>query len=157
MGSGNTDADIAVDLGKAIAENNWVLISGGRNSGIMDAVNRGAKQAKPPGLTIGILPGDDKKKLSNHVDVAIITDMGNARNNINILSSDIVIACGVGGAGTASEIALALKSGKDVILLNASPESKNFFRTIGTVHETKSVDETIKLVKKMLGRSSETR
>jgi len=40
-------------------------------------------------------------------------------------SSDVVIACGM-GAGTASEIALALKGNKKVILLN-DEESKCFF------------------------------
>jgi len=55
--------------------------------------------------------------------------MGNARNNINILSSDVVIACGM-GAGTASEIALALKANKQVILLNDSPESQLFFKRL---------------------------
>jgi len=53
----------------------------------------------------------------------------NARNNINVLSSDVVIACGM-GAGTASEIALALKGNKKVILLNDNEESKCFFKTL---------------------------
>jgi predicted Rossmann-fold nucleotide-binding protein len=43
--------------------------------------------------------------------------MGNARNCINVLSSNVVVAC-PGGAGTISEIALALKSGRPVILMN---------------------------------------
>ena len=43
--------------------------------------------------------------------------MGNARNCINVLSSHVVVAC-AGGTGTISEIALALKSGRPVILLN---------------------------------------
>jgi predicted oxidoreductase len=43
--------------------------------------------------------------------------MGSARNAINVLSSDVVVAC-TGGAGTLSEIALALKAGKTVILLD---------------------------------------
>ncbi|NJR22307.1 MAG: hypothetical protein HC786_09155 [Richelia sp. CSU_2_1] len=59
----------------------------------------------------------------------IITDTGNARNNINVLSSDVIIACGM-GTGTASEIALALKANKQVILLNASAESKLFFKIL---------------------------
>ena len=78
----------------------------------MEAVNEGAKNADGNALTIGILPGKDKKELSDCVDVGIVSGMDNARNNINILSSDVVIACGYGGSGTASEIALALKSGE---------------------------------------------
>ena len=56
--------------------------------------------------------------------------MGNARNNINVLSSDIIVAVGQGGAGTASEVSLALKAGKHVILLGADPLACAFFQTL---------------------------
>lgn len=117
---------------------------------IIDAVNRGAKRAN--GLTIGIIPRGDKTLMSEGVHVGIITGMGSARNYINVLSSDVVIACGFGGAGTASEIALALKSKREVILLNDRPESYNYFKLIGgdRVHSTESVEATIALVKKLL-------
>ena len=84
--------------------------------------------------------------------------MDNARNNINILSSDVVIACGYGGSGTASEIALALKSGKPVILLNERRECIDFFRAISgkLVHESNSVDDTISHVKKLLEKRSKS-
>ncbi|MFN9175396.1 MAG: hypothetical protein ACK58N_13080 [Synechocystis sp.] len=42
-------------LGKLIAANGWIVLSGGRNCGVMQAVNQGAKQV-PHSLTIGILP-----------------------------------------------------------------------------------------------------
>ena len=128
------------------------MLSGGRDSGIMDAVNKGAKEAKADVLTIGIVPGKGKKGLSGCVDVGIVTGMGSARNNINILSSDVVIACGYGGSGTASEIALALKAGKNVILLNERPDCRKFFATIGgkLLHQTESVEATISLVKTLL-------
>ena len=112
-----------------IAEKDWVLISGGRNAGVMKAANEGAKTAKDS-LTIGILPNSDAS-ISEAVDVAIITDTGHARNNIIVLSANVVIACGVDGAGTASEISLALKNKKRVILLGASPEARAFFTGIG--------------------------
>src|SRR6185503_1104713 len=111
MGAGDgaraEDLKTAFQLGKAVAENGWVLLSGGRNAGVMDAVNKGAKSAG--GLTVGIVPEANKNSLSDAVDVGIVSGMGSARNYINVLSSDVVIACGHGGAGTASEIALALK------------------------------------------------
>jgi uncharacterized protein (TIGR00725 family) len=132
MGSGesatSTDLENAYQLGQLIAEAGWILLTGGRNVGVMDAANKGAKSAN--GLTIGILPGNDTRGLSESVDIAIVTDMGNARNNINILSSDVIIACGM-GAGTASEIALALKAHKQVILLNENAESQVFFKSLG--------------------------
>src|SRR5687767_3905854 len=104
----------AREVGRMIADRGWVLISGGRNAGVMKAANEGAKTAKES-LTIGILPDSDTS-VSNAVDVAIITDTGNARNNIIVLSADVIIACGVDGAGTASEISLAMKNRKQVIL-----------------------------------------
>jgi hypothetical protein len=52
--------------------------------------------------------------------------MGSARNNINALSCNVVIACGI-GAGTTSEIALALKANKPVVLLNDDEHSHRFF------------------------------
>ncbi|MEM9542027.1 MAG: TIGR00725 family protein [Cyanobacteria bacterium P01_E01_bin.42] len=110
-----TDCDRAYELGWRIARAGWVLLTGGRDRGVMAAASRGAKSAQ--GLTIGILPGSDRQEVSEAVDIAIVTDLGNARNNINILSSHAIIACGM-GLGTASEVALALKSQKPTILLS---------------------------------------
>lgn len=120
-----TDLQNAYELGKLIAQQGWVLLTGGRNVGVMDAALQGAKSAN--GLTIGILPGNNTNDVSEFVDLAIVTDLGNARNNINVLSADVVIACGM-SAGTAAEIALALKANKKVILLNNNQESKLFFQ-----------------------------
>lgn len=122
-----TDLENAYELGQLIAQEGWVLLTGGRNAGVMDAASKGAKAVN--GLTIGILPTNDTSAVSDAVDIAIVTDMGNGRNNINVLSSDVVIACGM-GAGTASEIALALKNYKKVILLTNHSESKVFFQSL---------------------------
>jgi predicted Rossmann-fold nucleotide-binding protein len=77
--------------------------------------------------------------------------MGNARNSINVLSSDIVIACGM-GAGTASEITLALKSNKKVILLNDEEESKIFFKNLSplNVYIVDSLVEALKTAREVL-------
>lgn len=129
MGPGETataiDLDYAYQLGQLIAEKGWVLLTGGRASGVMEAANQGAKLAE--GLTVGILPNQDTVGASDAVDIAILTNLGNARNAINILSSDLIIACGM-GAGTASEVALAIKENKTIILLNQSLESQAFFQ-----------------------------
>jgi uncharacterized protein (TIGR00725 family) len=129
-GEGATESDkqMAFRLGEAIARADWVLLSGGRAVGVMQEVNRGAKQIAGS-LTIGILP-NAKCRASEFVDVQIVTDMGNARNNINVLTSDVVVACGTGGVGTVSEIALAMKAGKPVILLGCEEPAKTFFRSL---------------------------
>jgi len=51
----------------------------------------------------------------------------------NVLSSDVIIACGV-GAGTASEIALAIKGNKPIILLNNDPQSQAFFHNLSQIY-----------------------
>ncbi|MGK7876614.1 MAG: TIGR00725 family protein [Xenococcaceae cyanobacterium] len=153
MGPGDnaTAADLenAYELGKLIATEGWGLLTGGRKAGVMDAASKGAKAAG--GLTIGILPTNNTEGISEVVDIAILTDMGNARNNINVLSSDVVIACGM-GAGTASEVALALKNGKKVVLLTEHQESQRFFSSLSpdNVFLGTSPEAAIELVKAIL-------
>ncbi|MBR9980108.1 MAG: TIGR00725 family protein [Desulfatitalea sp.] len=122
MGGATADAQrlrVAYRLGALIAAQGWVLLNGGRDSGIMDASAHGAAEAG--GWTVGVLPDADATHASPHIRIPICTGMGSARNVINVLSSDIVVAC-AGGAGTLSEIALALKHGKRVITLGFEAE-----------------------------------
>ncbi len=117
MGGSSADqrvARMATELGRLIAGHGWILLSGGRDAGVMAASARGAKQAG--GTVIGVLPGDTRAQASPDLDVAIVTGLGDGRNLINVLSSDVVIAC-PGALGTLSEIVLALKHHKRVILL----------------------------------------
>ena len=121
MGGGRAEAqtlDAAYRLGKLIAREGWVLLNGGRAAGVMEASARGASEEG--GLTIGILPDDRPGRASEYIDIPILTGIGDARNYINVLSSDVVVAC-PGRAGTLSEIALALKNRRKVILLNFDP------------------------------------
>jgi uncharacterized protein (TIGR00725 family) len=99
--------EMAFELGKAVAQHGWVVLTGGRSFGIMDAAMKGAHDAD--GLTIGILPNENSTNSSDHADIKILTGMGSARNIINILSSDIIVVIGM-AAGTASEVALALSA-----------------------------------------------
>ncbi|ARV58548.1 cytochrome [Nostocales cyanobacterium HT-58-2] len=143
------DVQNAYELGKLIAQQGWILLTGGRNVGVMEAASQGAKSVD--GLTIGILPNHNSKGISKAVDIAIFTDMGNSRNNINVLSSDVVIACGM-GTSTASEIALALKENKKVILLSDDEESKIFFKKLApeNVYIVDGVEEAIATVTTVL-------
>lgn len=136
----------AYELGQLITQAGWVTLSGGRNSGVMDALSREAQEAG--GFVIGILPTKDRKTYSKAIDIAIVTDMGSARNNINVLSSSVVVACGM-GIGTASEIALALKSNMPVVLLNSGESGSKFFTELSPdrVFIASSPDQAIKLVK----------
>jgi uncharacterized protein (TIGR00725 family) len=119
----------ARELGTLLAERGWIVLTGGWPAGIMGAASAGAKQVRHS-LTLGILPGTEGGA-GPDVDIAIFTGMGDARNVINVLTSDVVVACGVEGPGTASEISLALKAGKPVILLAAAPAARTFFDSLG--------------------------
>ncbi|MBU0741345.1 TIGR00725 family protein [bacterium] len=121
MGGSVADAaaqDAARELGRLIAENGWVLLNGGRATGIMDASARGAREAG--GLTVGVLFDDDKDQGSEYLDLVIPTGLGAGRNVINVLASDVVVAC-PGSGGTLSEVAMALRFGKRVVLLGFDP------------------------------------
>ena len=138
--------EMAYDLGKAIANEGWITLTGGRSFGVMDASLKGASEVG--GLTIGILPGDNDKNSSEHAQIKIITSMGSGRNYISVLSSHLVVVLGM-AAGTASEVALALKSRKKVILLNQDEITIRFFKNLGSynVLVSKTVDETIQQIK----------
>jgi uncharacterized protein (TIGR00725 family) len=139
-------------LGELIARREWVVLTGGRDVGVMEAAGQGAKRV-PESLTVGVLPSA-KDRISKYVDVAIITDLGNARNNVNILSSHVVVACGVRGPGTVSEIALALKAGKPVILLGCAPAERRFFKRLDRrmVTAVNKPEEAVNWIIKRLGR-----
>lgn len=141
--------ELAYELGRAIATAGWITLTGGRSFGVMDAALKGAVEVG--GLTIGILPGDNDRSSSDHAQIKIITSMGSGRNYISVLSSHVVVVLGM-AAGTASEVALALKSRKKVILLSQDEITIRFFKNLGTynVIVTKTVDETMKSIKDYL-------
>jgi len=88
-----------------------VVVCGGLG-GVMEAACRGAKGAG--GTTVGILPGTSRADANAHVDVALATGLGEARNALVVRAVDALVAVG-GEYGTLSEIALALKADKPVV------------------------------------------
>lgn len=104
----------AEEVGRLLAGAGCVLVTGGLG-GVMAAAARGAKSAG--GVTVGILPGPGPEAANPHIDIAIPTGMGEARNALIVRSASAVIAVG-GGYGTLSEIALALKASKPVVGLS---------------------------------------
>lgn len=121
------DVQLAYELGRSVAQQGWVLVTGGRQAGVMDAAGRGAKSAG--GTVVGILPGIDDTNLSPSVDIPILTGMNEARNNINVLSSRVLFFVGM-NAGTASELALALKRKRPVILVRQHEDVIHLFATM---------------------------
>jgi uncharacterized protein (TIGR00725 family) len=111
-GSTVTDGEYgtARDLGRELGERGHEVVCGGLG-GVMEAVCRGASEAG--GHTIGILPTERRSDASNHVDTAIATGLGNARNVLVVMNGDATVAVD-GGPGTLSEIGHALDFGRPV-------------------------------------------
>ncbi len=107
------EARTAVEIGKEIARRGSALVCGGLG-GIMEAACKGASEAG--GLTIGILPGGDRESANEYVHIPIVTDIGHARNVLIAHTAQAIIAM-PGEYGTVSEVALALKIGRPVVML----------------------------------------
>lgn len=138
--------ELAYSLGAAIANEGWALLTGGRSFGVMQAAMKGA--ADHQGLTIGVLPGDTAAGASPYAQLKIITGLGSSRNNINVLSSHVVVVLGM-AAGTASEVALAIKANKKIILLSQDELTIQFFKKIGTyrISVATTIEDTIERIK----------
>jgi len=102
---------VAFEVGQLVAERGATLVCGGLG-GVMEGACKGAKSKS--GLTVGILPSEDREWANPYVDVAIPTGLGEARNTLVARCADAVIAIS-GQFGTLSEIALALKMKKPVV------------------------------------------
>jgi uncharacterized protein (TIGR00725 family) len=107
-------AEQAEEVGREIARRGAVLVCGGLG-GVMEAACKGA--VGEGGLTIGILPGDNRLAANPYVKIPIVTGLGHARNVAVVKSSQAVIAID-GSYGTLSEIGHALQNGIPVIGLD---------------------------------------
>ena len=115
------EAILAEEIGREIARQGAVLICGGLR-GVMQSACKGAQSQG--GLTIGILPGDDRKSANRYVQIPIVTNLGYARNVVVVKSAQAVIAIG-GGYGTLTEIGYALDAKIPVIGINTWSLSRN--------------------------------
>lgn len=135
IGAGTCSSEtraLAEAVGREIAKKGAVLLCGGLG-GVMEAAACGAKLEG--GTTIGILPGTCREDANPWVDIAILSGMGHARNALIAQSSDALIAVS-GEYGTLSEIALGLKMGKSVFVLDCKWE-------IEGVQKAKSPQEAV--------------
>jgi uncharacterized protein (TIGR00725 family) len=116
VGSGVATGELyekAHEVGRLVVERRGVVVCGGL-SGVMEAAARGATEAG--GTAIGILPDEDRGRANPHLTYSVATGTGQARNLAVVCSGDVVI--GVGGEyGTLSEIGLARKVGRPVVVL----------------------------------------
>jgi hypothetical protein len=151
-GASGEDERIAFELGERIGREGWVLLTGGWKVGVMDAASRGARAAG--GLVVGVLPGRDREGMSGAVDIPILTGIGEARNLVNVLSSRVLFFVGM-SAGTASELALALKTGRPAILVRQEEDVVRTFTGMGGegVVTADSAESAVATAREMLAGS----
>jgi uncharacterized protein (TIGR00725 family) len=106
VSEGTATYALAERVGEVLVDAGFRVLTGGL-SGVMEAASRGGARsgAHGAGSVIAILPGHDPEDANAHVDVALATGLGHARNQI-VAHADAVIAVG-GGAGTLAELAFA--------------------------------------------------
>jgi uncharacterized protein (TIGR00725 family) len=111
------DLENARRVGEELAGSGIIVLTGGRG-GVMEAASRGAFEAG--GLTLAILPGSgpEETAANPYVAVPVYTGLGDARNAVIARTAQALIAVG-GGFGTLSEIGLALKAKRPVVLLGS--------------------------------------
>jgi len=97
---------IAYDIGKALVDNGYRVISGGLG-GAMEAVFKGARASEKyhEGDTVAIIPSFDPRDANEYADIVVPSGINVLRNGV-VADFDAVIAIG-GGAGTLSEMAFA--------------------------------------------------
>ena len=115
--------------------------------GVMEAACRGASQEG--GLTIGILPGDNRASANEYVKIPIVTGIGYARNVTVVRSAQAVIAVG-GSYGTLSEIGYALQGGLPVIGLESWGISRKG-KEKSPIIEAKTAAEAVEKALEMIG------
>ena len=109
--------DLAERVGYLIASSGAVVASGA-GSGVMEYVSKGAKVAN--GITLGILPGLDKRKANPYIDILLPTGIDLIRNFLTVRTSDALIMIN-GGIGTLNELTIAtMERQTSVVVLEES-------------------------------------
>ena len=139
----------AGQVGRLAAESGWVVMTGGRPAGVMEAALEGARGAN--GLTVAVIPGDHPDEASPFADFVVASGSGEGRNNLIVLSADVIVACGM-NPGTASEVSLALRHGRPVILVAPAAETRGFFERLdtgGRLHIAATPADAVALAKRL--------
>ncbi|MGF1464950.1 MAG: molybdenum cofactor carrier protein [Sandaracinaceae bacterium] len=157
MGSGvEPHEPLATAVGTWIARSGWHLLTGG-GAGVMAAVSAAYVAVEGrAGLCLGVLPGAVEGEAyrapegypNPHLEVVIRTHLPGrsadglartSRNHINVLSADLVVAL-PGGAGTRSEVVLALRYGRPVMRVGPEAAFVGFPEAAPRVEEMAALD-----------------
>lgn len=95
--------DLATEVGEAIADRGWTLVSGGGNVSAMGAVARGARAHS--GRTVGVIPKAlvHREVADTEADELVVTDTMRQRKQVMEDRSDAFLTL-PGGIGTLEEL-----------------------------------------------------
>jgi uncharacterized protein (TIGR00725 family) len=142
------DVADAFEIAALAARAGWVVLTGGRDTGVMDAASRGSRSAE--GIAIGVLPDAAGRGASRALDVAIVTGLGEMRDQVVVLSSDAIVVCGM-SPGTAAETSIAIKARTPLVLLRPDADVQAFFHRLGgdAVRVATTPVEAMEVVRKL--------
>jgi len=117
-------AQLAAGVGALVCRRGANLVCGGLGGVMMEACRgfveeRYARGGKECGVTIGILPGGDRRDANPFVDIIVPTDLGMMRNFLVVQAADILVAV-AGGSGTLCEMSIAWQRGKTIIAMSGA-------------------------------------
>ena len=156
---------LSIALGKLLAEKGYSLINGGGSGVMLSTAKAFCSIPKRKGHVIGIIPSDsicssplDRASYrspsdypNSYTEIIIRTHLHlsgtkgkniASRNHIIILSAASIIAL-PGGAGTQSEVELAIEYKKPLVLLNSNGEWDNFSNQAPTVKSVSAAVDKI--------------
>lgn len=147
---------LAESVGAALARAGFGLVTGGLG-GVMESVCRGFSLARgkatwPP--IVGVLPGYEGSSANDYVDITLPTGLGYARNVVVAAAGEACLCIG-GAMGALSEIALARKIGRPVLVFAESGGTAGLAsKVLHSVHAVASVEEAMAKLKELLSGSS---
>ena len=123
IGSGQASPEMvscAEAVGAGLVGMGVRLITGGRE-GVMAAASRGARNAPGwrDGDILAVVPGYQHAEANPWADVVLPTGLGHARNAVVVAAGDVVVLIG-GEAGSLSEVGLARKIGRPVVVVRGT-------------------------------------
>jgi len=161
IGSGTVEHDdLARPVGELLGDLGVNLLTGG-GGGVMRAVSRAFTQrTNRRGICIGVIPCASQRRRATpragypneFVELPIYTHLPYSgkegtddlsRNHINVLSCAAIIAL-PGEDGTVSELSLALRYGKPVVVYSPEPRLVHHFP--GSISRVASIDEVERFV-----------
>lgn len=179
MGSGKDEhPDLSEPTGRLVAVHGYHLLTGGGGGVMRSAARAFVAVPERRGLSIGIVRADSDRHLhvtnghreysgrqvNDFVELPIVThlplsgDRGTdalSRNHINVLTSDLIVVL-PGGAGTRSELELAVEYGKPLILfvgdrlvgeMTATEYTHRFGSALDVAHDDRELGELMRTLR----------